>query len=225
MTLIDRILQILTRASGPMTARDVSRNISLEGSVVADHEVVEALRNLMRDGRVTFDKGARYHLASRNTTSEFSALPAPKSPNRNFASPRETPIVTPRPPAPKAAIKSDPVVEQLAKARESLLDLSLHNRMLNYRPTKRTSIRVIDEHLAQVWRLIVDKEKQLEFLARDEHENFDKGTGTFPGAEQDDDDGETFDLPNSLADRTESAGDPLASRYTDRYLQTNLEGD
>jgi len=68
----------------------------------------------------------------------------------------------------------DSVREQLSKARDRLLDLTLNNRLLNYRPPKRASVRIVDERIAQVWHLLVDEEKDFQFLAREEHELYGK---------------------------------------------------
>lgn len=121
---------------------------------------------------------------------------------------------------------ADPVAGQLEKARESLLDLSLHNRMLNYRPTRRTSIRVVDEQLAHVWRLLVEKENQLEFLSRDEHEHYDAKSDSFPEAgDTDEEDDEAIDLPLPPQEPLERTADQPAKRHSDRCLQTSLEGE
>ncbi len=67
----------------------------------------------------------------------------------------------------------DGVREQLALARESLLDLSARNRLLNFRPTKRTTVEIVDELPGEVWRLLFAEERKLAFLAKEEHQLFD----------------------------------------------------
>ena len=67
----------------------------------------------------------------------------------------------------------DGVRQQLALARESLLDLSARNRLLNFRATKRTTVQIVDELPGEVWRLLFAEERKLAFLAKEEHQLFD----------------------------------------------------
>ncbi|MCX5660168.1 MAG: DUF4011 domain-containing protein, partial [Planctomycetota bacterium] len=107
---------------------------------------------------------------------------------------------------------ADPVPGQLGKARDRLLDLTLNNRMLNYRPPKRVSVRVVDERIEQVWRTFVDDEDEMAFLAREEHDHFDKQAGTFPGDElEDDGNGETFALPGLFEEPRVQSGAAAAT--------------
>jgi hypothetical protein len=55
------------------------------------------------------------------------------------------------------------VAQELSRARESLLDLTLRNRLLNYRPSLVRSIRVVGESPSQVYDALVLNEKALEF--------------------------------------------------------------
>ena len=125
----------------------------------------------------------------------------------------------------------DPVASELHRARERLLDLTLRNRLLNFRPTRRTTIRIVDELPAEVWRLLVEEDRKLAFLARSEHELFAPGPGRSaptddpetPAAEGDAAE-ELFALPDV---RTALDGDDqeLPSRYTDLFLQSPLDGE
>src|SRR3989304_1657422 len=55
------------------------------------------------------------------------------------------------------------IVEQIALARKSLLDLTMRNRLLNFRPNKARSIRVIDEVPSEVYDILVLNEKMMRF--------------------------------------------------------------
>lgn len=55
------------------------------------------------------------------------------------------------------------VARELERARQSLLDLTLRNRLLNYRPHRLRSIRVIDELPAEIYDALVLRERSLEF--------------------------------------------------------------
>ncbi|HEX6095768.1 MAG TPA: DUF3320 domain-containing protein [Thermoanaerobaculia bacterium] len=82
----------------------------------------------------------------------------------------------------------------LASARQSLLDLTLRNRLLNYRPSAARSIRVVGELPAEIYDALVLREKALEFRA---------ATKSF-----------------SATVETWSARTELEARHTDRFLQT-----
>jgi len=129
---------------------------------------------------------------------------------------------------------SDPIADELARARQRLLDLSLRNRLLNFRPTRRTTVRVVDELPGEVWRLLVEKGRKLAFLAREEHELFApdppatganaEGESDAAGGEPEEGEGETFSLPD-IRTALEADQDELPARYTDLFLQTPLAGD
>jgi len=87
-----------------------------------------------------------------------------------------------------------PIARELEAARQRLLDLTLRNRLLNYRPSALRSIRVIGELPAEIYDALVLREKALEFR------------GTTKGAATHDD--------------TWAAQTTLESRHTDRFLQT-----
>ena len=82
----------------------------------------------------------------------------------------------------------------LATARQSLLDLTLRNRLLNYRPSAARSIRVAGELPAEIYDALVLREKTLEFRAA--AKSFSATVETW-------------------SPRTE-----LEARHTDRFLQT-----
>jgi very-short-patch-repair endonuclease len=82
----------------------------------------------------------------------------------------------------------------LASARQSLLDLTLRNRLLNYRPSTARSIRVVGELPAEIYDALVLREKALEFRAA----------------------AKSF----SATVETWSARTELEARHTDRFLQT-----
>lgn len=135
------------------------------------------------------------------------------------------------------------VLSQLAKARERLLDLTMRNRLLNYVPTKRQTIRIVDERPEEIWRLLITDGKKLGFLAREEHELFD---GNAAGPEADSkmiqntdalnaetfaksaDDAEAseqvFVLPELDLIQAEKEG-AIPGRYRDNSLQTALTGE
>lgn len=63
-------------------------------------------------------------------------------------------------------VKSD-IEGQLQAARQRLLDLTGRNRLLNYRPSKRRTIHVIDEIPKEVFDILVLQEKVMQFKPAD----------------------------------------------------------
>ncbi len=75
------------------------------------------------------------------------------------------------------------VAEQLHQARRRLLDLTLRNRMLNFRPTRRTTINIIEERPDLLWDLLAVQGRKLSFLAREEYEQRNQPQDDQPGSD------------------------------------------
>lgn len=60
------------------------------------------------------------------------------------------------------------VARSLERARAALLDLSLRNRLLAFRPARRTSVRVVGERAGELFEVLWQKEASLSFLAAEE---------------------------------------------------------
>ncbi|MEK7486057.1 MAG: DUF4011 domain-containing protein, partial [Planctomycetota bacterium] len=60
------------------------------------------------------------------------------------------------------------IEKQLSAARNSLLDLSLRNRLLNFRPTKSRTLRIVLDDPSAVYEALVLKEKEMELLSKPE---------------------------------------------------------
>ena len=133
-------------------------------------------------------------------------------------------------------IVDDPVSSELTRARQRLVDLTLRNRLLNFRPTRRTTIRIVDELPGQVWRMLAEEGKHLAFLSREEHELFEPPASHPPASDEpevadlavEDNAGGEFDEVFSLPDvktALEADQHELPRRYTDLFLQTPLAGE
>jgi len=105
--------------------------------------------------------------------------------------------------------------QQLAQARQKLLDLTLRNRLLNYRPSKLRSVPVIGESPTEVFDALVLNEKSLTFRAtkppRGEAER-----AALPPADDDRLAGEEW---------RQMAAEPRPRSQTDKYLDTPLDQD
>ncbi len=98
------------------------------------------------------------------------------------------------------------IERQLQEARQRLLDLTLKNRLLNFRPTKRRTIKVIDEIPKEIFDILVLQEKKMQFKP------FVKAITTPTNAEEDEE-----NVPLQWLQDTEPV-----QRHTDRLLQTEL---
>ena len=109
------------------------------------------------------------------------------------------------------------IKKKLDQARQSLLDLTRRNRLINFKPGRRNSLRIVDEVPAEVYRILVADEKNMEFLPLEKSELYRR----LDLADQSHDETELtlFELPE------EEDGPGVAERHADRYLQTALTGE
>ncbi|HEX7152539.1 MAG TPA: DUF3320 domain-containing protein [Thermoanaerobaculia bacterium] len=113
------------------------------------------------------------------------------------------------------------IARELESARQSLLDLTLRNRLLNYRPSRLRSIRVTGELPAEVYDALVLREKALEF----------RGTGSrkrvYDAILDPDASDEAAGAPVRRDFETWYARDSssLETKHTDRYLQTPYDDE
>jgi very-short-patch-repair endonuclease len=111
------------------------------------------------------------------------------------------------------------IERQLEGARQKLLDLTLRNRLLNYRPSQLRSIRVTGELPAEIYHALVLREKTLEF----------RGTGarnratTEPIIDPDVVDAEPVQRQFETWSARQAAS--LEARHTDRFLQTPYDDE
>ena len=98
--------------------------------------------------------------------------------------------------------------EEIEKLRDNLLDMSLRNNLLNFRP-RRKSIEIYDEDIASLYDLIVFKETKMRFypiehLEDEEDESIDSE--------------DTFDAEDE--DNTWNADAEIKASHLDKFLQT-----
>lgn len=105
--------------------------------------------------------------------------------------------------------------------KRQLLDLTRRNRALNFRPLKVSTIAIVDEQPAEVYRLLYDEERTLTFAPAPAKEPQVEGTpAVAPGAEAD-----PFDEEHVPEGRTFEpyARDTLHETQRDTELRTTLE--
>lgn len=54
----------------------------------------------------------------------------------------------------------------IEKLRDNLLDMSLRNNLLNFRPRKK-NIEIVDEDIASLYKILVVKEQNMKFLSNE----------------------------------------------------------
>ena len=104
----------------------------------------------------------------------------------------------------------DSIVDKIERTRTELLDLSLRNPLLNYRPLRSRGVEVVDEIPSAVFDFLVHKARPMSFLAR-----------------QDEDQQVSLDLsapsnvvPSDELDQPEEDESGPAPQHTDSRLQT-----
>ncbi|MCI0580401.1 MAG: DUF3320 domain-containing protein [Chloroflexi bacterium] len=106
----------------------------------------------------------------------------------------------------------NPIETQVNIAREELLDLSLRNTLINYRPLKSKGVEVIDERPEEVFRLLVSETRLMSFLPVPE-----KDEGVEEDQQEEVASGEIL-LKQPEEDNNVEVG--IAERHTDEHLQT-----
>ena len=66
--------------------------------------------------------------------------------------------------------EANPIQAELAKAGQDLLDLSLRNSLLNYRPSKKRGLKIVDENPVEIFRILVTKRKEMSFESSDAYQ-------------------------------------------------------
>ena len=114
-------------------------------------------------------------------------------------------------PASSSEDTGDPIVDKIERTRTELLDLSLRNPLLNYRPLRSRGVEVVDEIPAAVFDFLVHKARPMSFLARQDEDQQVSLDLSAPSNEE----------PSDELDQPEEDESDLAPQHTDSRLQTN----
>lgn len=118
------------------------------------------------------------------------------------------------------------IINQIEAARRSLLDLTMRNRLLSFRPNKNRSIRVVDELPNEVYSMLVIDEKAMEFKPEDEAFLESSGNGLTVPPESEIEVNEDTESTDELTKIwTVPLTQTVPGKYTDRYLQTKLDSE
>ena len=114
------------------------------------------------------------------------------------------------------------VEERIKRWKQKLIDLSKRNRLLNFRPTKVTTIRIVDEIPSEIYKLIVVDNNSMEFLPVQLPEEKNEKKTNIDNDEQDSksEDKQQVNISSQEFQPYESSG--LEEKHIDKYLQTNL---
>lgn len=107
----------------------------------------------------------------------------------------------------------NPVEERIKKWKDKLVDLSKRNRLLSFRPTKVTTIKIINELPSEVLNTLAVQNEGMEFLPL-----------TLEEGELFKEDGEKEKVESSVEFQAYKK-EELEERHKDKYLQTNLTKD
>ena len=109
------------------------------------------------------------------------------------------------------------IQSEIEKSRSDVLDLSLRNPLLNFRPSKRRGVQVVDELSRELFSILVENGRVMYFRPAPEDQLSAPST-TEPAGRTDDVPAELLAL---LAEPAEETGE-AAARHTDNKLQTAL---
>lgn len=117
------------------------------------------------------------------------------------------------------------VEEQIQEARQRLLDLTMRNRLLNYRSTKQKTIHVVDEVPREVYNFLVLQERTMEFRPRPEPEESENASTVSSGEAAEEEAGLTEEEEEAELWSLPDLNTQPANRHTDRFLQTTLDSE
>ena len=100
------------------------------------------------------------------------------------------------------------VEDQLSDARRRLLDLTLRNKLLNHRPSKRRTLPIVDELSREVYETLVVQGKKMRFLPTEPRAGKQGTLGILP-------DSQAWEVPD--------LEEAVADRHADLALQTTLD--
>lgn len=115
------------------------------------------------------------------------------------------------------------IEERIRRWKNKLIDLSKRNRLLNFKPTKVTTIRITDEIPSEIFKAIAIEEKTMKFLpfgTAQPREDGDSAQEDLFRTEESKTLKTTEILPEEFKHYDK---DSLAEKHKDEFLQTNLE--
>jgi len=116
------------------------------------------------------------------------------------------------------------VADDLEDARKKLLDLTLRNRLINYRPTKARTLRIINEDPLDIYEILVLKEKQLKFRATKTN---DSSVSLSPQPLQDNQQITGNGLPEQKSSewKPRSPDTKVQDQWSDKFIDTPFDAD
>ena len=106
------------------------------------------------------------------------------------------------------------IQREIEQARQKLLDLGLRNRLINFRPTKRRTIKVVEESPREIYDILVLKNRSMSFRAAEKQAELLQETDEVPGFTEDEA-SKVWVLPPPDA--------KIPRHHIDTQLETSLE--
>jgi len=110
------------------------------------------------------------------------------------------------------------VADHIEDARKKLIDLTLRNRLINYRPTKARTIRILNNNPLDIYDILVLKEKQMRFRPTLPSDSPPLAPSLLPDNQQLTDD--EFPEDESTEWMRNSPENDIRSKQQDRFLDT-----
>ena len=111
------------------------------------------------------------------------------------------------------------IEREIHGARQKLLDLTFRNRLLNHRPTRARTLRIVDELPRETYDTLVLRGKPMHFLPKEPTE----GRLPLEGDPEESSNVDATEPPEIW--NLPHPDDQVAERHTDLALQTALEAD
>ena len=105
--------------------------------------------------------------------------------------------------------EKEEIGSQVESLRQNLLDLSMRNSLINFKPSKRRTIRIVDEIPREIYDILVIQEKNMHFTDYKPRDIYEENESV-------------FDEPFEKRWQPHRSG-TLEKKYVDNYLQTDLK--
>lgn len=109
------------------------------------------------------------------------------------------------------------IAERVDRWKKKLIDLTKRNRLISFRPTKVTTIRIVDEQPPEVFATIVTELKAMDFLPMPERKEKEEGEEPKENEAEEENKIETQTKEFEKYDK-----EKLADKHVDIHLQSNL---
>lgn len=108
--------------------------------------------------------------------------------------------------------------DEIESLRDKLLDMSLRNKLLNFKPKKVETIEIVDENISSLYNIIVLKSHNMRFYSKDYLDKTNSNNSNNLN-------GEYTQTNNVELDNIWSSDDKIKESHLDNFLQTNYSNE